>query len=70
MPYLVANEPSLYLRNTDGQNNYELRLDANGLVIYNNDVSFIEIDVSNSFPISETQNALLYDDKKYIYSRC
>lgn len=79
LPYLVANEPSLYLRNTDGQNNYELRLDASGLVIYiqkpvrnlsNNDVSFIAIDVSNLFPVSEKQLALLYKDKKYIYSEC
>ncbi len=69
-PYLVANEPSLYLRNTDGNNNYELRLDANGLVIYNNDVSFIPIDTSNKFPVSENQNALLYDTNKYIYSDC
>jgi hypothetical protein len=68
LPYLVANEPSLYLRNTDGQNNYELRLDANGLVIYNNDVSFIAID--NVKP-DATQRALLYTkDKSYVYADC
>jgi hypothetical protein len=70
LPYLVANEPSLYLRNTDGYNNYELRLDASGLVIYNNDVSFIAIDVSNPFPVSEKQHALLYTDKKYEFTEC
>ncbi len=70
LPYLVANETSLYLRNTDGQNNYELRLDASGLVIYNNDVPFIEVDVSNTFPVETQQKALLYDNNQYVYSDC
>ncbi len=70
LPYLVANEPSLYLRNTDGRNNYELRLDANGLIVYNNDVVFMTINTDKKFPPSETRTALLYDDKKYIYSEC
>jgi len=60
LPYLVANETSLYLRNTDGQNNYELRLDGSGLVIYNNDVPFIEIDTNNKIS-SGQQKSLLYD---------
>jgi hypothetical protein len=70
LPYLVANEPSLYLRNTDGRNNYELRLDANGLIVYNNDVVFMTIYTDKKFPPSETRTALLYDNNKYIYSEC
>jgi hypothetical protein len=70
LPYLVANEPSLYLRNTDGKNIYELRLDANGLIVYNNDELFMTIYTNNKFPVAETQTALLYDNNKYIYSEC
>lgn len=80
--YLVANEPSQYLRNTDGENNYELRLeDDSGLNIYKNDVSFIAIDTAHKYPVKDTQQrALVYDakqkiiqsgmDKRYVYADC